>query len=600
MRLINTTTYEFKEFFDLPPPYAILSHTWEGQDEVLYSDMANLTKAEEKANFYKIRKTCETAAADGLAWAWVDTCCIDKSSSSELTEAINSMFTWYQQATICYAYISDLLPNQPLEDGLQNCRWLTRGWTLQELIAPRALTFFDQGWNARGEKKDLCDILSLIAGIDIKTLKDNKRLLAVPVARRMSWAASRTTTRIEDMAYCLLGIFGVNMPMLYGEGEKAFTRLQHEIIRSTNDLSLFAWKWSLAEGTPLSIAGIGSGILARAPSNFAHCRNLTWISESRFSGEFSITNNGLRISNLLKLLPSSMPRSYCNVLPLNCAVTVGPDKKKTCIGIYLFKYGPSLYARAYFHELCLLPDITSTKPTTKIGYVRFNKELLRNMCARSKPTIIPRQDEITDAPSVPSSTIGRPNRNSIITPQAVEPLYILLDSRGLPFGPAFEDLIIFQFQASRDLMFFPASLRVDPESDFDHAFWQFLPPKSMNFLGMMKIPDLEGLVSLEDIYVVCGVSPDHQSWCAVRKGRHDTNGQPDLGRNRIEDISYAEIIERMERLGYPKTVSIKYQAHDGTMEKFEITVILSSRTKGTFIKHSITVSFKECRVDNIH
>ncbi|KAK0655719.1 hypothetical protein B0T16DRAFT_424448 [Cercophora newfieldiana] len=200
MRLINTATLQFEEFIRQNiPEYAILSHTWE-EEEVSFADI--------------ILKTCEIAQSEGHGYAWVDTCCIDKSSSAELTEAINSMFKWYQNAKVCYAFLSDFPASADSNEALEICRWFTRGWTLQELIAPRDVTFFRQDWT--------------------------KPLRSIAVAQKMSWAAFRETTRVEDMAYSLLGIFDVNMPMLYGEGEKAFRRLQEEIIRSTSDLSILA------------------------------------------------------------------------------------------------------------------------------------------------------------------------------------------------------------------------------------------------------------------------------------------------------------------------------------------------------------------------
>jgi len=170
-------------------------------------------------------------------------CCIDKTSSAELSEAINSMFRWYQKASVCYAYLADVLkdtdPDKDPEE-FSRSRWFTRGWTLQELVAPKNVVFYSRSWKNIGTKERLCNTISTITGIDIDTLL-GEDVTFVSVANKMSWASGRRTTRTEDMAYCLLGIFDVNMPLLYGEGKKAFLRLQEEILRSSYDHSLFAW-----------------------------------------------------------------------------------------------------------------------------------------------------------------------------------------------------------------------------------------------------------------------------------------------------------------------------------------------------------------------
>jgi hypothetical protein len=133
MRLIKCDTFEFVE----PPvedakkfPYAILSHTW-GEEEVSFQDMQSLSKAKTRTGFAKIQKCCKMAASRGLDYAWVDTCCIDKTSSAELQEAINSMFRWYQNADICYAYLADVrdeLSPAEREQAFRNSKWFKRGW----------------------------------------------------------------------------------------------------------------------------------------------------------------------------------------------------------------------------------------------------------------------------------------------------------------------------------------------------------------------------------------------------------------------------------------------------------------------------------------
>jgi hypothetical protein len=179
-----------------------------------------------------------------LEWAWVDTCCIDKKSSAELSEAINSMYAWYAEAAACYAYLSDVQTSDDVqsEDSMfRRSRWFTRGWTLQELIAPRFVDFFDTTWKFVGTKLTLSNLLHEITGVSLDSLR-TRGLRGISIAQKMSWAASRQTTRKEDIAYCLLGLFNVNMPLLYGEGGKAFLRLQQEIIKTSPDHTIFAWR----------------------------------------------------------------------------------------------------------------------------------------------------------------------------------------------------------------------------------------------------------------------------------------------------------------------------------------------------------------------
>ena len=259
-----------------------------------------------KSGFRKIVKTCELARADNLDYAWVDTCCIDKSSSAELSEAINSMFQWYKAAAICYAHLSDLPNGDNLAENLHRCRWFTRGWCLQELIAPRDVLFLDGDWRLVGSKTSP-KIRSLVSGITMiadAVLLDPEGLHKIAVAQKMSWAANRETTRIEDMAYCLLGIFDINMPMLYGEGNKAFRRLQEEIIKRSNDLSIFAWNVEGPDAgatpsppppkiTPAHLVNL----FAESPRDFVGCHFLQKRPSSvQRNYSFSMTNNGLLFS----------------------------------------------------------------------------------------------------------------------------------------------------------------------------------------------------------------------------------------------------------------------------------------------------------------
>jgi len=332
MRLINVETYEIREFFgDKIPKYAILSHTW-GEEEVTFQDMAGLHAAGRKAfegpdelyfrisskqGYEKIMYTCRQAREDRLRWAWVDTCCIDKTSSAELSEAINSMYQWYRESSECYAYLSDVPQPATSESGasesgsnaeslLKSSRWFTRGWTLQELIAPYQMKFFGQNWCALGSRSDRSSIIGNITRIPIDLMKGEylSRLNDFSVAQKMSWAASRQCTRVEDSAYCLLGIFDINMPLLYGEGEKAFLRLQEEIFRETDDHSLLAWTIKLKS----ECWTLGS-VFANSPLNFLDSGNIVRLHEE-VGAPSLVTKKGLQISLHFEERSRNYPQYY--------------------------------------------------------------------------------------------------------------------------------------------------------------------------------------------------------------------------------------------------------------------------------------------------
>ncbi|KAK3370577.1 heterokaryon incompatibility protein-domain-containing protein [Podospora didyma] len=307
MRLINTQTLRMREFLSDVPPYAILSHTW-GDNEVTFASSLTLLKTDISTHqpplsqqssshpgehegpkvISKIAGFCDLAKGDGYEWGWVDTCCIDKSSSAELSEAINSMYRWYADAAVCYVYLSDVdssrsvtetRPNYDvLVKDIQQSRWFIRGWTLQELLAPYVVEFYDAKWRIVGTKKELCSAITAKTGIPEEVLLGgNACIRRRPGAERLSWASDRTTTRPEDLAYCLLGIMDVNMPMVYGEGgKKAFARLLDKYIRLNNDHSLLLW----VDAHPFAAykyRGGGRAALATQPSEFKRSQPLrTW------------------------------------------------------------------------------------------------------------------------------------------------------------------------------------------------------------------------------------------------------------------------------------------------------------------------------------
>lgn len=279
-------TLELHEFFGFKiPEYAILSRRWE-EEEVTYQDLV-AGRGPNMKGYSKVKNCCEQALSDGWQWAWIDTCCIDKSSSAELSEAINSMFQWYRQARVCYVYLSDVphyrdvSQHQVQGSSFRRSQWFTRGWTLQELLAPEYLVFFDFAWQEIGTKSCLADVLSSITGI--KELQNYK---SACIARKMSWASARRTTRTEDQAYSLLGIFGVNMPLLYGEGERAFFRLQLEIIKNSDDESIFAW---------FDSRGGFEGLIAHSVRSFRSSGDIQLLQNRSSGRPYTMTNKGLHI-----------------------------------------------------------------------------------------------------------------------------------------------------------------------------------------------------------------------------------------------------------------------------------------------------------------
>ncbi|QIW99558.1 hypothetical protein AMS68_005076 [Peltaster fructicola] len=366
--------------------FAILSHRWR-EDEVEWPDCKDITKARQKKGWAKLEAFLSLARKLFIKYVWLDTCCIDKSSSTELAESLNSMFKWYRLAYVCIAYLDDVhgdvrptdvesqcseqrsslidnlktfeprgagsearspwdyleprslngsrhssstiaasdlrrfcstqyIPgNQPIlpqwfmdaamvEDYWEYCtygkstthdtrwsevrksEWFTRGWTLQEMIAPNTLAYFDAEWNLVGRREQLSELVEQITGVDAELLVHPYRLRNYSVAQKLSWAANRITTRLEDRAYSLLGLLEVNMTIIYGEGSQAFLRLQEEILRTKADTTIFAWQdshdaWAVH---PLWHPGrqLYSNLLARSPDAFKNCsRTIPIVNQRR-------------------------------------------------------------------------------------------------------------------------------------------------------------------------------------------------------------------------------------------------------------------------------------------------------------------------------
>ena len=393
MWLIDTSSLQLKEFQTCPVgQYAILSHRWQ-QDELTFeefraqslSHLVSQPAGRQQRGLQKVRRFCLQARTRGLRYPWADTCCIDKRSSAELTEAINSMFNWYANAKECYIYLADVesdrpgpvmreepdvatltnltdllrkstaaqtqndepnLPQVPLEGrkyhGFPASAWFQRGWTLQELIAPSHALFFNAHWNYLGDKLVLAARVAKITGIDVDLLLAKRKLLEYSVAQRMSGAANRVTTRPEDIAYCLLGIFDVNIPLLYGEGQNAFLRLQQAIIQSSDDESIFAW--SSIDPT------YSGGLLASGPQAFSNASHVEQIQSQSGESAYSLTNKGLAIER--HLVPVEV-NTY--LMPLQCRLSCAKSPKyghdTVLLGIYLCRTNvDNLYRRVCYES----------------------------------------------------------------------------------------------------------------------------------------------------------------------------------------------------------------------------------------------------------
>lgn len=256
MRLLNTETLELRFFMpSAVPDYVILSHRWNVQtsEECTLQDMTNTpisnpeSPARKKQGFQKIEGACRLARKYEYNWIWIDTCCIDKSSSAELQEAINSMWRYYAEANICYVYMADVraFVRGSTRWSFRKSEWFSRGWTLQELVAPVIVEFYAENWEPVGTKLERYEEIAKITGISTAVLVRSREFDTFSAAEKLSWAAHRTVTRSEDEAYSLWGLFQVNMPLLYGEGrERAFRRLQEAIYNTTTDHSLFLFRYS--------------------------------------------------------------------------------------------------------------------------------------------------------------------------------------------------------------------------------------------------------------------------------------------------------------------------------------------------------------------
>ncbi|KAI6261326.1 hypothetical protein MCOR19_002361 [Pyricularia oryzae] len=466
MRLINTKTLRLEQFDDPStlPKYAILSHTWEN-DEVSFQDIQSIDAARQKKGFSKIVGIRALALEADIDFAWVDTCCIDKTDSVELGEAINSMYRWYAQAAVCFVYLGDLpatITDSAFAAGqLHACKWFTRGWTLQELIAPKIVNFYNSDWRFVGSKSD--HFASTIAGftnIAEDVLLHKKDPSEYTVAQRMSWASGRRTKRPEDRAYSLMGLFDISMPPVYGEQDRAFQRLQEEVIRTNPDMSILAWH-------PVSPGASRLGLFASSPDEFQprNCpRRLRW-------GHTTVTNMGLKVhkTSLICVQVPTDPKAVealkleqsrgCSsqapdaIVPLPFrqdvpesdhlvlyALVVGQFRDGNTCAIFLRKMGPGFFQREIGLPLATIPKnfkhpvsnlrfpwdapdkvvIYTTPQQHSIQHVRRAIHFPLSVDFRCKFSLKGEQAEIQ-----PNRTDWDPNTRVLFRPEDVDSLHVV-------------------------------------------------------------------------------------------------------------------------------------------------------------------------------
>ncbi|KAB5523852.1 heterokaryon incompatibility protein-domain-containing protein [Coniochaeta sp. 2T2.1] len=477
MRLLHTGTLKFQDFAESTlPPYAILSHTWDESEEVSLQDMISPYQST-KRGYVKITETCRLARSQGLDYAWIDTCCIDKTSSAELTESINSMFRWYHKASVCFVYLSDL-HTAVAGPEMAQCAWFSRGWTLQELLAPSTLGFYNSSWIMVGTKAQLEKDVSDITRIPATAIRGIIPLKSFSVAQKMSWASQRVTTRTEDVAYCLLGLFDIHMPLIYGEGSRAFRRLQEEISTQASDLTLFSW-------VPAETAPGYCSMLASSPSEFEHCVEITAYM-------------------LLEPLPrhdDDDDLTYRYILPLGYRLTTGLSH----ISIHIRKYGPALFVR-------------ETEPTLhEVSVEAMAKSPLLNSAVETFYVSINLDTSITRNGSLDPNYIPRgiymPSQNNIEINTSNSPVSWDARTRICFWPQSSNDVMALPFVASvgrhriqfgllldfRGRWVYPACRLIDQESTSSTLFFLVFirtPNQLMNWADVgFKLPEIQGLTN---------------------------------------------------------------------------------------------------------
>lgn len=358
--------------------YAVLSHVWNGVEQS-YQEIARLERAGVAVNdarlCFKVRECLRLAQVYRCPWVWMDAPCIDKRSSADISESIRSMFKWYSHSSVCFAYLADVPSNSdPIDapgSAFRRSKYFLRGWTLQELIAPRRVVFLAKDWTVLGDKHDLAGLLEEITGIDADVLTFRRSLSDISVARRLSWASRRETSLPEDMAYCLMGLFDIHMPVLYGEGDAAFGRLQEAILQKVRDHTLLAWDIqhprSPSPESPYPPSSESPWPFAPSPTAFARASHLIPVDIQQFVSEIaplceafdphytvsSIVATFLSWSHMknFKILPSIGPADHNGI---KCHLPVFFRGPTPCAAILACReaQSPSSYIALALHSNC--------------------------------------------------------------------------------------------------------------------------------------------------------------------------------------------------------------------------------------------------------
>lgn len=338
MKLLNTRTLQVHQALPQPPLYACFSYTWDG------------TSTESTAPTPTQRQiACTEARRLGLEWLWLQSLCIDRSSTAEISESINFMFRMFRNSAVCLVFLGDVsleareTTSEVAGNLLRKSRWLRRIWTLTELIASKDVLFFDRDWRQFGTKMSLLCELSDATRIDLPVLENSQCLSEFSIGRRMSWASTCSYDREEDLAYALIGLFGVSMTILYGEGQLAFLRLQDEILKSTDDASLFCWQAGPHETQEYR------GLFARSPAEFNHFASIPPIAPLRIYGDVQLTSAGVVMKDV------SVSHSFGSdiVLPLYS------EDGTARYGMYL-RFWRGSYVKPYFGFTRLVNDVSQT------------------------------------------------------------------------------------------------------------------------------------------------------------------------------------------------------------------------------------------------
>ena len=355
MYLINVRTYLLEHFVDVEdcPDYAALSHRWgTTKDELTFHEIeidVITERTKQKPGWKKLVRSCQAAKKLDCEWIWIDTCCIDKKSSAELQEAINSMWNIYSGARVCLAYLNDVqyspdsnvtvtnldvlgeqgFPAWLVQKTFETSEWFTRGWTLQELLAPQKVVFFTPDWRPFGTRHGLSQMISRTTSIPENCLRSGSwregRIWKCSTMTKLSWAARRKTKRIEDRAYSLFGLFAIQMPLIYGEGQNAFKRFQKQLLEESEDATLLLWQQSAGSA---GFGGKNTGPFADSPADFAGV--LSFPIDSPTDSDYhpwTLTNLGLALTREVTYVSTQVSRHVQEAI-VWLGIMVSPDGGK--------------------------------------------------------------------------------------------------------------------------------------------------------------------------------------------------------------------------------------------------------------------------------